>query len=81
MSGAVPKLSKIERNKDPKARKARDIIRKCKITGAIDIPSIKEELKQKYKQKHRGKDDLIKVTSSTGKIRSSRRMPKNYIEK
>ena len=29
----------------------------------------------------RGKDDLIKVANSTGKIRSSRRMPQNSIEK
>ena len=31
--------------------------------------------------KHRGKEDLKNVTNSTGKIRSSRRMPTNSIEK
>ena len=40
-------LSEIERNKDPKTRKARKVIRKYKILNVIDIPSIKEELKQK----------------------------------
>ena len=39
-------LSEIERNKDPKTRKARKVIRKYKILNVIDIPSIKEELKQ-----------------------------------
>ena len=38
-------LNKIERNKDPETRKSRQIIRKYKIINAIDIPSIKEELK------------------------------------
>ena len=42
-------LSEIERNKDPKARKTRKVIRKYKITSAIDISSIKEELKQQSK--------------------------------
>ena len=73
--------SEIERNKDPKTRKARKVIRKYKITNAIDIPSIKEEIKQKIQVKHRGKDDLINVTNSTGKIRSFRRMPNHSIEK
>ena len=40
-------LSKTERNKDPKTREARKVIRKCKITGANEIPSIKEKTKQK----------------------------------
>ena len=40
-------LSEIERNKDPKTRKARKVIRKYKILNVIDIPSIKEELKRK----------------------------------
>ena len=40
-------LSEIERNKNPKTRKARKVIRKYKIRSAIDISSIKEELKQK----------------------------------
>ena len=43
MRGEMSKLSEIERNKDPKARK----YTKYKITNTIDIPSIKEELKQK----------------------------------
>ena len=47
----MPILSEIERNKDPKARKAREVIRNYKITSAIDIPSIKEELKQKIQAK------------------------------
>ena len=42
-------LSEIERNKDPITRKAKKFIRKYKLTNVIDIPSIKEELKQNYK--------------------------------
>ena len=42
-------LSEIEKNKYPKARKTRKVIRKYKITSAIDISSIKEELKQQSK--------------------------------
>ena len=34
-------LNKIERNKDPKARR---VIRKCNITSASEIPQIEEEL-------------------------------------
>ena len=45
MRGEVSIVSEIERNKDPKTRKARKVIRKYKITNVIDIPSIKEELK------------------------------------
>ena len=41
----------IERNKDPKTRKARKVIRKYKITNVIDVPSIKQELKQKVEVK------------------------------
>ena len=47
MWGEMSILSEIERNKDPKTRKARKVIRKYKILNVIDIPSIKEELKQK----------------------------------
>ena len=43
----MSKLSDIERNKDPKTRKYTKVIRKYTTTNAIDIPSIKEELKQK----------------------------------
>ena len=46
MRGKMSILSKIERNKDPKTRKARKVIRKYKITGANEIPSIKEKTKQ-----------------------------------
>ena len=42
-------LSEIESNKDPITRKARKVIRKYKLTNVIDIPSVKEELKQNYK--------------------------------
>ena len=45
MSGEMLILSKIKRNKDSKRRKARKIIRKYKVTNAIDIPNIKEKLK------------------------------------
>ena len=45
MRGEMSILSEIERNKDPKTRKARKVIRKYKITRVIDIPSIKGELK------------------------------------
>ena len=38
-------LSEIERNKDPKTRKASNVIIKNKITNVIYIPSMKEELK------------------------------------
>ena len=51
MRGEMLVLSEIERNKDPKTRKARKVIRKYKITNVIDIPSIKEELKQKIQVK------------------------------
>ena len=44
-------LSEIERNKDEKTRKVRKFIRKYKIPNAIDIPSIKEKIKQKVQVK------------------------------
>ena len=47
MKGEMSILHKIERNKDRKTRKARKATRKYKIPNFIDIPSIKEELKQK----------------------------------
>ena len=47
MRGEMSIISEIERNKDPKTRKARKVIRKYKIRNTIDIPGIKEELKQK----------------------------------
>ena len=43
MRGDMSILRNIERDKDPKTRKARMVIRKYKIASAIDIPSIKEE--------------------------------------
>ena len=63
-------LSKIERNKDPKTRKARNVIRKYKITNVIDIPSIKEELKQKIQvkaQKERRSDKRQKIFQTDAK--------------
>ena len=51
MRGEMSILRKIERNKDRKTRKARKVIGKYKITNVIDIPSIKEELKQKIQVK------------------------------
>ena len=44
-------LIKIERNKYLKTRKTKKLMRKYKITSANDIPSIKEELKEKVKVK------------------------------
>ena len=52
MRGEMSILSEIERNKDPKTRKAKKVIRKYKIANVIDIPSIKEELKQKNTSKN-----------------------------
>ena len=51
MRGEMSILSEIERNKDPKTRKARKVIRKYKITSTNDIRSIQEELKQKMQVK------------------------------
>ena len=51
MKGEMSILSEIKRNKDPETRKARQVIRKYTITNAIDIPNIKEELKQKIQVK------------------------------
>ena len=51
MRGEMSMLSEIERNKDRKTRKARNVIRKDKIKNFIDIPSIKEEIKQKIQVK------------------------------
>ena len=51
MRGEMSTLSEIERNKDPQTRNARKVIRKYKITSAIDIPITKEELKQKNTSK------------------------------
>ena len=51
MRGEMFVLSEIERNKDPKTRKARKVVRKYKNTNVIDIPSIREELKQKMQVK------------------------------
>ena len=39
------------KNKDPKTRKARKVIRKYKIRNITDIQSIKEQLKQKLQVK------------------------------
>ena len=44
-------LSEIERFKDSKPWKCRKLIRKYKITNAVHIPSIKEELKRKTRVK------------------------------
>ena len=44
-------LSETKRDKDPKTRKARKVIRKYKITSDNDIPNIKEELKEKNASK------------------------------
>ena len=52
MRGEMSILSEIEWNKDPKTRKAKKVIRKQKIANVIDIPSIKEELKQKNTSKN-----------------------------
>ena len=81
MRGEMSILSGTERNKDPKTRKARKVIRKYKITNAINIPSIRVELEQEIQVKAQRKNDLINVTNSAGKIRSSRWMLKNSIEK
>ena len=51
MRGDMSILSETERNKVPKTRKARKVIRKYKITNAVDIPSIYEELKQNIQVK------------------------------
>ena len=51
MRGEMSILSEIERNKDPKNQKSQNVIREYKITIGIDIPSIKEELKQKIQVK------------------------------
>ena len=51
MRGEMSIISEIERDKDQKTRKARGVIRKYKITNANDIPSIKEEPKQKNANK------------------------------
>ena len=51
MRGEMSILNEIERNKDPKARKDRKVIRKYKTTSTNDIPSIKEEVKQKIQVK------------------------------
>ena len=51
MRGEMSIFSEIERNKDPKTRKARKVIRNYKITKVMDIPSIKGELKQKVQVK------------------------------
>ena len=51
MRGEMSILSEIKRNKDPKTRKTRKVIRKYKITSANDIPSTKEELKQQMQVK------------------------------
>ena len=53
MRGEMSILSEIEKNKNPKTRKARMVIRKYKITNVIVIPSIKEKLKQKRQVKAR----------------------------
>ena len=51
MRGEMSIISEIERDKDQKTRKARGVIRKYKITNTNDIPSIKEEPKQKMQIK------------------------------
>ena len=44
-------LSERERNKYPKTRNARKVIRKYKTASVNDIQSIEEELKQKMQEK------------------------------
>ena len=46
MRGEMSILNEIEKNIDPKTRKARNVIRKYKVTNVPHIPSIKEELKK-----------------------------------
>ena len=49
----MPIFSEIKKNEDPKTRKAREVIRKYKITSANDILSFKDELNQKMQVKAR----------------------------
>ena len=81
MRGGMSILCEIERNKDSKTRKGREVIRKYKIASDNNIPSIKEKLKQKVQVKAQRERRFDKRNKSTGKIRSSRRMPKSSIEK
>ena len=68
MRGEMSILSEIERNKDPKTRKARKVIRKYKIRSAIDIQSIKEELKQKIQVKAQRQFDKRNIFYRQNKI-------------
>ena len=52
MRGELPILCEKGRHKDLKTKKARKVIRNYKITTVIDIPSIKEKLKQKNTSKN-----------------------------
>ena len=51
MRGEMSILSEIQINENPKTRKAKKVIGKYKITSAIEIPSIKQELKQNMQVK------------------------------
>ena len=51
MRGEMSILSEIQINENPKTRKAKKVIGKYKITNAIEIPSIKQELKQNMQVK------------------------------
>ena len=51
MRGEMSILSEIQINENPKIRKAKKVIGKYKITNAIEIPSIKQELKQNMQVK------------------------------
>ena len=68
MRGEMSKLSEIERNKDLRTGKLRKFIRKYKITNAINITSIKAELKEKTQIKYRRKDDLCNKFYRNNKI-------------
>ena len=65
VGGEMSILSEIVSNKDQKTRKTKKVIR---ITNAIDIPIIKQELKQKIQVK------------AQRERQSSRLMPKNSLE-
>ena len=59
-------LNRKRKEKMANIRKSMEIIRKYKITSAIDIPSIKQELKQKIQviaQRGRGLDKRNKFYS------------------
>ena len=71
----------LKKNKYPNTRKATKVVRTYKVPSAVDISSIKEELKQKIQVKSQRERRFDKRNKFYREIRSSRLMPRTSTDK